>query len=99
MHNFVNSTRPDDSWASRPVLETTLLGLQPEASCPLASTRNIDKAGGLDSYLKRIEGGKEDSPMAEALRQRIRREVEGRQLALEMAAQVSFRTLNPPPKS
>jgi len=49
--------------------------------------RNIDKAGGLDSYLKRIEGGKEDSPMAEALRQRIRREVEGRQLALEMAAQ------------
>jgi hypothetical protein len=52
--------------------------------------RNIDKAGGLDAYLKKIEGGREDSEMAETLRQRIRKEVQMRQLMLELAAKVCF---------
>ena len=56
----------------------------------MLNSRNIDKAGGLDPYLKRIEGSKEDSQLAEALRQRIREQVEGRRLALELAAQVWF---------
>ena len=59
-----------------------------DISPAMLASRNIDKAGGLDSYLKRIEGSKEDSQLAEALRQRIREQVEGRRLALELAAQV-----------
>ena len=33
--------------------------------------RNIDKAGGLDAYLWKIQGGKEDTQMAEKLRARL----------------------------
>lgn len=56
-----------------------------------AAMRNIDKAGGLDAYLKKIEGGREDSEMAETLRQRIRKEVQMRQLMLELAAKEAKR--------
>ena len=70
------------------LLQTKSADIKRNISPALLVSRNIDKAGGLDPYLKRIKGSKEDSQLAEALRQRIREQVEGRRLALEIAAQV-----------
>lgn len=65
---------------------SSLLGEMVPLRVTTGAMRDIDKAGGLDRYLRKIEGRRDDSPMAEALRERMRKEVEARQLAIEVKA-------------